>query len=256
MKSLQQDHKIIRTSCKDCVFAQYENNTQVNCLHNRIKTFKQLLENNDDFQLVVEAYDNEKEFYVINRFCNLYRDKNTYQDKDINCEKAFDEIKLTFDVLIDCNDINDDNYFNYIKSIIASSVFYGSNKISFHFYHNQSLNKDGRKKALNLQRVSSNSYLSVYYQKDILQHGILSKTKNSYHMIITKDSRPDKKIFDILNNIVNIDLKKVLVCNNNNVFVVSNLSYKIETMGKIDVKFNETLNNIIEYAKPEYYIEV
>ena len=43
-----------KTSCKDCVFAEYSDDTQTGCEAKRL----QLLE-------TVECYDNEKEFFVV-----------------------------------------------------------------------------------------------------------------------------------------------------------------------------------------------
>jgi hypothetical protein len=58
------------TSCKDCVFAVYENNTQCGCSTGRLEKFK------DVGTHIVEAQDGEKEYMVIERFCNHYREKN------------------------------------------------------------------------------------------------------------------------------------------------------------------------------------
>lgn len=56
--------KRIHTSCKDCPLATYEGKTQVGCRLDRVKAFARTAE-------VIEAYDEDKEFFVINdRVCN------------------------------------------------------------------------------------------------------------------------------------------------------------------------------------------
>jgi hypothetical protein len=64
------DEDKLWTSCKDCVFAVYEKNTQCGCSTGRLEKFK------DVGVHIVEAQDGKKEYMVIERFCNHYREKN------------------------------------------------------------------------------------------------------------------------------------------------------------------------------------
>lgn len=58
------------TPCKNCCFALYEDITQVGCARNRIEKYQ------STGVEIVEAYDEEKEFFVIkNRLCPFYRDQ-------------------------------------------------------------------------------------------------------------------------------------------------------------------------------------
>lgn len=60
----------ICTSCKKCCFAVYKENTQVACKFNRLTAFQKAGAS------VIEAYDDEKEFFVVEgRVCNLFRDR-------------------------------------------------------------------------------------------------------------------------------------------------------------------------------------
>lgn len=57
------------TPCRDCVFAQYDGTTQVGCAFDRLEKFrKQGID-------IVEVYDNEKEFFVIQTACRAHRHK-------------------------------------------------------------------------------------------------------------------------------------------------------------------------------------
>ena len=66
MKLQPLDHKI-QTNCKDCIFAIYSEETQTGCEASRTDIFK-------NQNKLIEAYDEENEFYVVKGFCNLYRD--------------------------------------------------------------------------------------------------------------------------------------------------------------------------------------
>ncbi len=59
------------TACKNCIFAQYRDNTQYGCKVGRIEQYRAI-----DPNIILEAFDEEKEFYVINnRICLYYRNK-------------------------------------------------------------------------------------------------------------------------------------------------------------------------------------
>lgn len=56
------------TSCKDCIFAEYKGETQTGCSRGILEKYRNLGIN------IVEAYDYDKEFYVIeDRLCPSYR---------------------------------------------------------------------------------------------------------------------------------------------------------------------------------------
>jgi hypothetical protein len=58
----------ISTSCKNCYFAEYKDNTQTGCCLDRLEKYKNI---NAE---VIEAYDDDKEFYVIqDKICVYYR---------------------------------------------------------------------------------------------------------------------------------------------------------------------------------------
>ena len=62
--------EVLTTSCKNCVFAEYIGDTQVSCQLNRIDKFR------SRNAVVMDAEDDDKEFFVIERFCNTYRDSD------------------------------------------------------------------------------------------------------------------------------------------------------------------------------------
>jgi len=62
---------MIHTSCKSCILASYSNITQNDCKANLLEKYKKLK------VPIVEVYDEEKEFFVIEgRQCTYYRNKD------------------------------------------------------------------------------------------------------------------------------------------------------------------------------------
>jgi len=59
------------TSCKDCIFAEYKENTQIDCNANRLSLFRKHGE-------VIEVFDEEKEFFVINKKHCFYKRPSGY----------------------------------------------------------------------------------------------------------------------------------------------------------------------------------
>lgn len=250
MKSQQPDNNnhIVRTNCKNCCFAIYKNNTQISCKNDRINKYR-----NISLDLVTEAYDEDKNFYVINKFCNLYRDKILWNNGIADIDKAKEEAKLTFDILLNCDDLNI-NYYNWIQDFAKHIDQYGHDKVFVHIYHSGSINKNDKKLVLSLSKLFKNKSISIYFDKQIIEHEIIYKSRKSYHVIITNNNLVDMEILFKINNLVNDDLHKLLVIKNKNNYIYSNLSYKIHYTKRQD-SVELIKNDIQEYSKPEYYIE-
>lgn len=105
MKS-KQNQPSYQTSCKDCVFAEYEDITQVSCQADRLKFFGD----------IIEAYDNDKEFYVINDVCTYYRPP-FWNDGKAEISEARRELETTFGIFIDLSDKEDEDLDKTIDSI-------------------------------------------------------------------------------------------------------------------------------------------
>lgn len=91
---------IVHTPCKKCVFAIFDGDTQKGCFLNKIEKFKA-----KGFE-ILEVYDNEKEFYVINKKkCLSYRESDWLQKR--NCSNLDDASKV----------LQDENTMKYIAVI-------------------------------------------------------------------------------------------------------------------------------------------
>lgn len=85
------------TPCKNCIFAEYDNLTQTGCSIGKIDSFKKAgIE-------VVEAYDEEKEFFVIKGHkCMFGRTKawGDENEKDTWAEKIEKEIEMPYQAIV------------------------------------------------------------------------------------------------------------------------------------------------------------
>ena len=71
----------ISTSCKNCYFADYDGKTQTGCRLNRIEKYKNINAS------VVEVYDEDKEFYVIqDKICVYYRNHEFINELGLRSE--------------------------------------------------------------------------------------------------------------------------------------------------------------------------
>lgn len=66
---------LIHTACKNCIFANYDSNTQISCKSGYLDKYRK------NGVEVLEVYDNDKNFYVLNnKKCLSYREQ-TWLDK-------------------------------------------------------------------------------------------------------------------------------------------------------------------------------
>ena len=96
--------RLQQTSCKNCKFAIYEENTQTGCEDGRIEKY---IEQDRAF----EAYDNEKEFYVANTLCSYYVNK----EADITLDQMKKQAKKTFGIGVYVED--EDSEEDFLKTV-------------------------------------------------------------------------------------------------------------------------------------------
>ena len=111
MKELLQE---INTSCKDCVFATWEEDTQVGCDLGKIKLYKERK------TPIIEAFDDEdKEFFVVKAWCSTYREelwKTAHSDKNL-IEQLNQETYPKINYCIVMDSLDKDNFQKTLESI-------------------------------------------------------------------------------------------------------------------------------------------
>jgi hypothetical protein len=106
---------VIHTPCKECVFAEYDNKTQTGCAAGMLDKFK-----NSGYD-IVEVYDNEKEFFVINnKKCIFMRKRDWFDNRNFNSitkavAEATKENEIKYILILD---INKNTSFSSIENVV------------------------------------------------------------------------------------------------------------------------------------------
>ena len=236
-----------QTSCKDCIFAAYDGNTQTGCLADRISKFE-----ND----VIAAYDDHREFYVINRLCNMFR-KKTWNDGVVDIIKARSEIRVSVDILINCDNMSLD-YKELIISELRKISNYTS-QFSCYLYYSYESPKTTREHVFDIyNKFPKNSFVSMYFNEVEYVTGIIAKTKNSFHIKLDSKNIQEASEFVIfLDESINTELKKVILYKyKNDKIAISNMACKI-LYTDLYLDYDNNISKIEDDSKSSnMYIEI
>jgi hypothetical protein len=233
MKSKLPDSQI-KTSCKNCLCSIYEGKTQTGCSFNRIDKFK---------GSVLEAYDDEKEFYVIERFCNYYRNPK-WNNGLLDIDKIKSESAISFDVIIDCNnldsDIDTDNIIDTLKNLN-----YYNDKISISLVHSNLSSKNIRK---NVFKIFCSIRCTITETIDLNEyvHNLIWSSNSTYHTIVDVSNKSELSQLYKLNNLINDDIKQATLFNLNTTKVLSNMVYKIESSINNQTNYDINVQGVIK----------
>lgn len=228
-----------QTSCKECVFAIYSGNTQTECMADRISKFK---------PYVVEAYDDEKEFFVIDKICNLFRPSG-WNNGIVDVQKAKNESSITFDVLINCDKITE-QYVENIKRELKN-ISYPDKKIKIYLFQSSQSNKYEKQVAFQLYQELKDCVISIYFDKAEYIYGILQKSNSTFHIII--DENNINGISELLlkvNSAIVDDLKRFILCKSVNKLFISNMAIKI-LYQNLYFDYDNVMSSFLENAKKE-----
>lgn len=240
----------IHTPCKDCVFAQYVDKTQTGCHMNLLEKFRI---NNIE---ILEAYDEEKEFYIINKKkCFAYKDNKYFIARKLSDLSLSDKIDYVQNILhinylavinLDNIELSD---IEKICNILMSSVA-KPKKILFirYYHHNKKYKYEDIKSILdNIQikwRIQTILDSSLTY-RDILH--TITNTNKKYNCILSIDGYEeniDKIIYHAEDCVFNKFTSFIVISNkNHNILLYNNLIYRIGLIKGVDI-----LKNIEEYT--------
>lgn len=198
----------IETACKLCIFADWQNNTQVGCKASRLKTFKP-----EEIQAV---FDDEKEFFVIKRLCTSFRNLDWNNGVASQAVMEYDNT-LPLTIVVMCNDFAKEDFEELSKTI--ESLNYPSDKIQIVFGHDE--NFPHKKEMVSILKDLTNfhmAYMVVQYFSGLDERSqeieTLNKIKNNYFTVIDMDLL---KYLDsamcLLNKTITQDYKRVLTLN-------------------------------------------
>jgi len=161
----------LSTTCKECLFAKYDGSTQVGCELGRIEKVK----THPVYQLV-EAMDDEKEFYVINYHLCLYQRikgwPHDYKPMEEMISEVKDEIKMRWGAILILRDEDENNMSRVEKRL--NEIFNQKNPPSW------------------VGIVNDDKELDVYWIIDYL-----NKKEVVWHIQSSEESR-DRDAIDII----------------------------------------------------------
>lgn len=235
---------LTKTSCKNCIFAVYDGKTQSECKAGRIEIYKEK-------DLVIEAYDNDKEFFVIKGFCNYYR-PDSWNNKQADLNKAKSEVSQSFDILIDCENLDLDSQKTMLKSL--ETLNYDPEKVKISLYYPVNQEKKYISNTLEVLCIYQPKYwttVSAYFNRyDFLNDYFMNKLLATYFISINqKNYDTDFSMLNTIDDAINLNLKKILVAEKNNTLAISSNLFKINKISKNIVDVDENISDIVDMVK-------
>lgn len=234
----QQKDNLVRTSCKECVLALYENNTQTGCLAERLDKF-------DKF----EAHDEDKEFYVIERLCNYYRDdKNKYtNDKnEIEIKKIQYESLVSFKLFFDFSEITQENKDKFLQYFSDNTSKYDPQKIKLKILHGKVTREQH---AFIVNMIHYLNCMATYHSDNKHLHQEVLKSFESFHLIVNPKNLNNQNIIVNTNLLINDEMKKLTVVEEDGLFAISNLAYKVTALNNNLKDYNEIIDIVVKESK-------
>lgn len=241
----------IHTPCKDCIFAQYDGLTQINCHLDYLSKYK------DKNCEILEVYDDEKEFYVINdKKCLGYRDNRWIKKYNLEHSTLEEKIqifketnKLQYLMMIDLQNFDKEKLNKLNEQIKQCDIL--PEKIIFIRYQNhindftyENITQFLASAKINCKWRIQTMVDNALKHEDIL-HTCCNLNKGYRFFVSVKDySDSLDKMIDTANNIVYEQLDSFTVISDeaNNIILFSAPSYRwsvvVEKKNILDDKNN------------------
>lgn len=170
----------IHTSCKDCVFAIYEDKTQTGCSMDMIEKYK-----TKNCQ-IIEAYDDDKEFYIINkRKCINHRKEswfsqfeNPENSLEYRIEKTKTSNRLNYILLIDLKLLTVEKLHQTFIDIANLDIKPNRIILLRYNYTNRVFDFDIIKGFIDQYKIDCPWRVQTMIEKDVELRSILSSTIN------------------------------------------------------------------------------
>lgn len=235
----------IKTNCEKCSFAIFDGNTQIGCAAGRLEKFQAL-------DKTIQHCENNKSWFLLKRFCNMYRESDT------SVNDAYDKIKCKFGIVI--FDHDEDSLDVAIES--CKNIEYDKSKF-FVVISSKHYKMFGKKfnQINELKNIGIKGFLITSFNNEIdassIEHEAFSKLYGCTHLIkINHDQEIPKNFFDKINDSVNDKLETILMYEQNNVkcipfWLVNNtyLEYNNYDLMSNDIKEESTAKSM--YKKYE-----
>lgn len=238
----------IHTPCKKCVFAEYKAATQVSCSMGMLDRFR---EKNIE---ILEAYDEEKEFYIVNsKKCFAYKDNKYFAARklsDISLEEKIEYVKkilhINYVAVVNLKNIDLKDLYNICDQLINSNSQPKKIILIRYYYDNKKYNYNDIKTILDATSIPwrIQTILDDTLNYSQILHTVTNTNKNNNH-ILSIDGYTDD-----ITNIINYAQDKIytklesfsVVSNSTkNIILYNNLMYRTGILKGIDI-LNDTKN--------------
>jgi hypothetical protein len=230
------------TPCKFCVFAQWEDKEQTGCAAGRLELFKP--------ENVVEATDNEFDFFVIKEFCNSYR-AGDWNDGVANVSKMQQENALSFSLIFKVDEFST-NDFEVLTENIARINYIGS-KIQIIIVHSGRFSNI--KDVVRLTNTITDcgfSYTIVqclFDDEEVIRQTmsqVIKKINKSFYCVYDSPQVSEYPL-TFVNGLVNKDYRKGVVFKIDDLYFVNSTAMKKYYLSDYD----SSLASIVEQSKTQ-----
>jgi hypothetical protein len=236
--SLDKSINSIHTPCKDCVFAKYNSNTQEDCLLDYLNKYR-----SKNIE-ILEAYDDKKEFYIINeKKCIGYRENKWFKQFDLQDSSIDEKIKkynetniLDYIITIDLKNIIIDDLDSILSQISVLSIQpkrvifirYSDSSLSFPYSVIENLLKkyDNKYK----WRIQTILDQSLSYNQ-IINNIVNLNTSYRFILCVNKHNNDLGRIVSLTNQKVHHDLDQFDIISNkeHSCLIYSGVIFRFET---------------------------
>ena len=258
MKSQQKEDEYIGMTCNGCVFAEYEDTIQYGCSAHRIQKFS----DEGSLTLSKQETSDDKTVYTLNRFCNLYRDKEWLekqqkQDAENECDLltiAQKEIEPVFGIVIYDRNVTGRNLKKTIESI--KNLDYDKKKIfviinyiphpsreDVNIEHFVEITND-----INIHGIRTECVLNKLDEPRIVDYNAFSKCSFVSH-VVQMDSLSEipRDMLKDINMSLNVDMEKIILYRHKSISCVAFPVVNSEYLNHND--FSKMLSSIESAAK-------
>lgn len=241
--TLNESINTIHTPCKSCVFAIYNDKTQTDCALHYIDKYRN---NHID---ILEAYDDEKEFYIINgKKCIGYRENKWFKQFDLDDADLEEKIKkyhetnvLDYIVVVDLKDMTLEHLDDTLHQISDTKIQpkkvilirYNDNQLLFPYSTIEAMLK--KYNASYKWRIQTILDSSLEHRSII--HNI-THLNGSYRFImcVNKHNNDLTKIVDLTNQKVHHDLDQfdIIANSDKSCLIYSSVIFRFETFHNRD----------------------
>jgi len=209
----------------------------VGCEHDRISSF----EARDE---IIEAYDNDKEFFVVDRVCNYFRPPRWNEgNADLDLSKFESSVNCV--VIVDIPSPNPEELQKTVASI--AKLDYNRKRFSVVFSHAMTMKNRELLVPVMSSMPEGIEYTMVLYASSSMQYYEIMRDRDCTHLIKLESGQEiDSKIILDVNSSINIDLEKAVTYSKGSLNVIQLQAYLAKY--SINDDFDNFITSLIDEA--------